>query len=91
MNTQTSKLINGKNIATHLKNQLKQEIQQLITHYHTQPCIATIKVGHDPSSELYLKLRDQACIEVGIKSIHNNFEKNITQPQLIQKINQLNI
>ena len=87
----TPEIINGRIIAEKIKKQLTTELNSLKKQYDIYPKVVTIKVGHDPSSELYLKLRDQACKKVGIHTEHRNYEANITQDQLLTTIQGLNL
>ena len=52
--------------------------------------MTTITVGHDPTSELYLKLRDNACKDVGIATQHLSFDVECTEEQVVQAIQALN-
>jgi len=86
----TAKIIYGKNIAEDIKKKISKEIKDLETKHSVKPNITTIKIGDDPSSELYLRLRDKACEEVGIKSNHLVFQKNVSEKEVIESIKKLN-
>ena len=72
-----AKIIEGKIIAEKIKNDVSKELKQLYNNYGIIPNITTIKIGNDASSNLYLKLRDRACKEIGIISNHLEFTKNV--------------
>ena len=84
------KIINGKKIAEQIRNNVSKEILKLKTTYKIQPNIVTIKIGSDPSSDLYLKLRDNACKEVGIKSSHLEFKEDESEKETLKTIYKLN-
>ncbi|UCD13025.1 MAG: bifunctional 5,10-methylenetetrahydrofolate dehydrogenase/5,10-methenyltetrahydrofolate cyclohydrolase [Thermoplasmatales archaeon] len=86
----TTKIVNGREIAKEIRNKIFEEIIELQSKYKAVPTVATIKIGRDPSSELYLKLRDNACKEVGIASNHLEFDESISEKEVINAINQLN-
>ena len=86
----TAKIINGREIAQQIRNEISNEIKKLKSKYHIIPTITTVKIGKDPSSELYLKLRDKACNEVGIKSNHLEFDEKISEDSIIKEITKLN-
>ena len=65
-----AEIIKGREIADKIKQNIKQQVLLIKEKYKTQPNIATIKIGEDPASNLYLKLRDKACELVGINSEH---------------------
>ena len=86
----TAKIINGIEIAKEIKKNLHKEVKYLQSKYEIVPTLATIIIGKDTSSELYLRLRDNVCKEVGIISNHYRFEENISQEKVIDVINDLN-
>jgi len=86
----TAKIINGRAIAQVLRNDVASELKTLLKTSPVSPLITSITVGHNPSSDLYLKLRENACKEVGIRTNHLYFEKNIREKQIMETIHQLN-
>ena len=86
----TADIINGREIAQNIRNTISKEIRTLSLKYKIIPTITTIKIGEDKSSELYLKLRDKACMEVGIKSTHLEFNKKTSEDIIIDTIQNLN-
>jgi len=86
----TAKIIDGRKIAENLRKEIKNEINSLKSKYNKTPNITTIKIGNDPSSELYLKLRTRACDEVGIKSNHLEFTSDVSEKKVLQSIYKLN-
>jgi len=85
-----AKIINGRKIAQKMKDDIALDIQSLLKKTTIQPIIATIIIGHDPGSELYLKLRDAACHDVGIKSHHVRFEQDVSEQTVLRTIHSLN-
>lgn len=86
----TSTIVNGKEIAQEIKKTLAKEIQQLHKKHGIRPLMTTITIGSNPTSELYLRLRDNACNEVGITSQHLSFDQKCTEEQILQAIQTLN-
>lgn len=86
----TAKIVNGREIAKEIRKKIYKEVTELQSKYKVVPTVATIKIGKDPSSELYLKLRDNACKEVGITSNHLEFDETISEEEVINAINKLN-
>ena len=85
-----TKIIDGRKIAEQIRSNVSKEISNLKSKYKIQPNIVTVKIGSDPSSDLYLKLRDNACKEVGIISNHLEFRENISEIEVLKSINRLN-
>lgn len=86
----TAEIVNGREIAKEIRKKVYEEVIKLKSKYKVVPTITTMKIGKDPSSELYLKLRDNACKEVGIYSNHLEFDENISEDKVINAINKLN-
>lgn len=86
----TAKIIDGRKIAADIKNNISKEVQTLKSKYNTVPNITTIKVGDDPASNLYMKLRDRACAEVWIKSNCIEFSDKVSEKEVLDSIIKLN-
>jgi methylenetetrahydrofolate dehydrogenase (NADP+)/methenyltetrahydrofolate cyclohydrolase len=86
----SAKIIDGKNIAEYIRSDVSKEILNLKSIYKIQPNIVTVKIGNDPSSDLYLKLRDKACKEVGILSNHTEFKEDVSEKKVLNSIYKLN-
>ena len=86
----SAKIIDGKKIAEHIRSNVSKEISNLKSIYKIQPNIVTVKVGNAPSSNLYLKLRDKACEEVGILSNHIEFKEDVSEKEVLNSIYKLN-
>ena len=86
----SAEIINGKKIAEKIRRNVAFEIQNLKSKYNIEPNITTIKIGSNPESDLYLKLRDIACEKVGIKSNHLNLSENVSETEVINLIRKQN-
>jgi methylenetetrahydrofolate dehydrogenase (NADP+)/methenyltetrahydrofolate cyclohydrolase len=86
----TAKIINGKKIADKLNKNTAEEIKQIKSNYEITPNITTIKIGKDPSSELYLRLRDKACKKVGIFTNTLNYSEDVSENEIINELTRLN-
>jgi methylenetetrahydrofolate dehydrogenase (NADP+)/methenyltetrahydrofolate cyclohydrolase len=87
----TAMIVNVNEIAKEIRKKIFEEIIQLKKKYNSNPVITTVIVGNDSSSKLYLKLRDNACEEVGIISKHCEFDAKISEQEIFQTIQKLNI
>ena len=86
----TATLINGRDIAKEIRKNISIELTQLKNKYSITPVITTIIVGDNPSSALYMKLRDAACTEVGITPRHIQFDAKASEEQILQTIQKQN-
>ena len=83
-------IINGKEIANNIRNQLKEDIAQLKNKYKSTPGLAVVQVGNNPASSVYVKAKAKNAKEVGIEVIDYHLEESITQEKLLEIINNLN-
>lgn len=83
-------LIDGKKVAAEIKDQLKQEVDVLNKEGKRVPHLVAIIVGEDPASETYVAAKDKACKEIGFNSTLVKFSSAITEPELLEKIVELN-
>lgn len=80
-------LINGKEVAEHIKQQVRHEIETL----NLKPALAVVVVGDNPASKVYVNNKKKACKAVGIESIEYTLPENIAEDELLNIIDYLNI
>lgn len=79
-------LINGKEISEKIKNDLKEEIK----HYMIKPCLVVIQIGNNEASNIYIKSKEKASLEIGLNFRHFLFEETTSEQEIINKIIELN-
>tara|TARA_Y100000739_G_C20555408_1_gene440311 strand:+ start:221 stop:1054 length:834 start_codon:yes stop_codon:yes gene_type:complete len=80
------KIIDGKKLAQNLRKQIANEVKK----YSRPPGLAVILVGDDEASQLYVKNKTRACVEVGFYSDQIHKSSNITEEELLSEVNRLN-
>ncbi|MBQ3499567.1 MAG: bifunctional methylenetetrahydrofolate dehydrogenase/methenyltetrahydrofolate cyclohydrolase FolD [Clostridia bacterium] len=83
------KLIDGKVISAHIKQQVKAQVDELKAK-GTEPCLAVIIVGDDFASRTYVNNKKRTCEEVGIKSLEFALPAETTQEELLELVEKLN-
>ena len=83
-------LIDGKKVATDIKQEIAAEVEQMLAQGKRRPHLAAILVGHDGGSETYVKNKVLACEQCGFKSTLIRFEDDVTEQQLLDTIDSLN-
>ncbi len=83
-------ILNGKETAAQIRQELKEEILQLKNQAGRAPGLAVILVGDDPASQVYVRNKEKACAEVGIVSRGFRLPADISQADLENKIRELN-
>ena len=82
-------LINGKELAKKIREELKIEVNSLRKE-GIIPKLAVIMVGNDKASEVYVRNKSKACNEIGIDFEEFLLDSNIEQEELIDLIKKLN-
>ncbi len=88
--TATSILLDGKALSKQMETELKTRVQRIIEKTGIVPVLATILVGDDPSSEVYVKMKGNACERVGMTSVKVHLPKETTTAELLDTIENLN-
>src|SRR5574344_962382 len=83
-------LIDGKATAAKIKEEIAEEVKQIIAAGGKRPHLAAILVGHDGGSETYVKNKVIACETCGFKSTLIRFEEDVTEAELLDKVKELN-
>ncbi|MEC7837464.1 MAG: bifunctional 5,10-methylenetetrahydrofolate dehydrogenase/5,10-methenyltetrahydrofolate cyclohydrolase [Chloroflexota bacterium] len=86
----SSKLIDGKKISTHIKENLKLEIDKIKNNFPRTPHLVVVLVGNNPASLSYVKAKEKACDLVGIRCHVERLEDNVSEEALINYIEKLN-
>ena len=79
-------LMNGKEVAEYIKQQVKAEIEKL----GLDVSLAVVVVGDNPASKIYVNNKKKACEYVGIKSLEYNLSKDVSEVELLGLIDYLN-
>ena len=82
-------LIKGNEIASGLYVEIKERIDALKSKGCT-PCLAFVLLGNDPASEVYVRMKDKKCAELGMGSTTFRLPYDTTEEQLLRKIDELN-
>ena len=80
-----ARLMDGKGLAERLRAEIAQEVRQL-----GDVGLATVLVGDDPASEIYIRRKHEAAQEVGIRSIDHRLSADTTQEELERLVEDLN-
>ncbi len=84
------KLIDGKATSQAVKDELAVEVEKIKKQGGKVPHLAAVLVGHDGGSETYVAAKIKACEYVGFKSSLIRFEDDVTEEELLAKVEELN-
>ena len=83
-------LIDGKATATKIKEEIAEEVRQIVAGGGKRPHLAAVLVGHDGGSETYVKNKVIACEACGFKSSLVRFEDTVSEEELLACVDKLN-
>jgi len=83
-------IIDGKAVAKEVQKQIKEEVDGLERRWGLLPGLAVVLVGDDPASHIYVRNKEKACKEVGIKSFEHLLPATISEKELLALVQQLN-
>lgn len=86
----TAQLLDGKTLARTIQTEIAAEVAEFVARKGTKPCLATVLVGADPASEVYIRNKRQACERVGMESRHTSLPAETTQSELLGFVAKLN-
>jgi methylenetetrahydrofolate dehydrogenase (NADP+) / methenyltetrahydrofolate cyclohydrolase len=89
VSTVCAQLLNGKAVASRLQEQLKKEVAEM-RRMGIQPGLAVILVGDNPASQIYVKAKEKAANDIGIRSVVHRLPDTISQEQLLKTIREFN-
>ncbi|HZG75411.1 MAG TPA: bifunctional methylenetetrahydrofolate dehydrogenase/methenyltetrahydrofolate cyclohydrolase FolD [Paenibacillus sp.] len=85
----TATIIDGKKIANDLMARLHTEVKAL-AEAGVRPGLAVVLVGEDPASQVYVRNKEKACVDLGIHSVVHRLDASTPQEELIELIRALN-
>ncbi len=83
-------LIDGKKVAAEMKQEIAAKVAELKENGGKAPHLAAVLVGHDGGSETYVAYKIKDCEEVGFKSSLIRYEDDVTEEELLAKVQELN-
>ena len=83
-------LIDGKKVSAEVRNRLAEETKILKEKTGKEPGLATVLVGDDPASAVYVRNKNKTCRELGFQSFENQLSSGTTEEKLLNLIDDLN-
>ena len=83
-------LIDGKKIAAELRKELKTEVSKLKEKYNKIPGLTVILIGDMAPSQIYVRMKEKAANEVGLKSEVIRYPEAVEEKTVLDKIEELN-
>ncbi len=85
-----ARIISGTEIAKQIREELKQEIAELKEKHNLVPGLATVLVGEDPASQVYVGAKEKTSLALGVYSERHDLPADTTEAELLELVNKLN-
>jgi methylenetetrahydrofolate dehydrogenase (NADP+) / methenyltetrahydrofolate cyclohydrolase len=85
-----AKIIDGKAIAAEVRARVRDEVAELVAEHGVRPGLATVLVGEDPASQIYVRNKRHQSEEAGISSIHHDLPEDASQSEVEELLLHLN-
>jgi len=83
-------ILDGKSLAGRIQAELQVESAQFLQSHKFRPCLATVLVGEDPASAVYIRSKGRACERLGFESRHHPLPASTSQQELLELVEELN-
>jgi methylenetetrahydrofolate dehydrogenase (NADP+) / methenyltetrahydrofolate cyclohydrolase len=87
----TAQIIDGRAVAARVREQVARDVERFVAQHGRPPGLATILVGDDPASALYVASKQKACREVGIAGFNHPLPADTSRDELASLIERLNV
>ena len=85
-----AKLIKGGEISKQIREEITKEVEELKEKHGITPGLATILVGEDPGSKVYVGQKEKACNNLGIYSARTDLPEDTSEADLLELVNKFN-
>ncbi len=86
----TAKIIDGKAIAKEVREKAAEDVAALVADGYAPPGLATVLVGTDPASEVYVGMKQRMCARLGIESFGYTLPVDASQEEVENQVRELN-
>lgn len=86
-----ARVIDGKAVAAAVRERVRAEVADLVAAGRRAPGLATVLVGEDPASQIYVRKKHEACEEAGMRSLHHELPAETTENQLLELVGALGL
>ena len=85
-----AEIIDGKLVSQKIRGEIAASVSEFKKKNGYSPALAVILVGDNPASQVYVRNKHKACLEVGIESVEIIFDASVSEEELLSKIDELN-
>jgi methylenetetrahydrofolate dehydrogenase (NADP+) / methenyltetrahydrofolate cyclohydrolase len=81
-----ARLIDGKAVAAAVRERVAGEVAELVAGGQRPPALTTVLVGEDPASQIYIRMKNEACEEAGMRSLHHSLPAETSESELLELV-----
>jgi methylenetetrahydrofolate dehydrogenase (NADP+) / methenyltetrahydrofolate cyclohydrolase len=85
-----ARVIDGKSVAAEVRAWVGGEVAALKAETGHVPGLATVIVGDDPASKIYVDMKHEACREAGMRSVHHGLAADTGEAEVLELVRELN-
>lgn len=87
----SARIIDGKAVAAEVRARVAEGVRAFEAEHGRAPALATVLVGDDPASHVYVGGKHRACEEVGIRSLHHGLPAETSENELLELVGELGL
>lgn len=84
-----ARVIDGKAVSAAVRERVREEVSAYVAEAGRTPTLATVIVGEDPASEIYVRNKHRACEEAGMGSVHHGLAGTTSEAELLELVGRL--
>ncbi len=84
-----ARVIDGKAVAAAVRERVRTDVAAYVAEAGRVPTLATVIVGEDPASEIYVRNKHRACEEAGMRSVHHGLDGTTSEDELLDLVRRL--
>ncbi len=84
-----ARTIDGKAVGAAVRERVRVDVAAYAEEAGRTPTLATVIVGDDPASEIYVRNKHKACEDVGMRSVHHGLEAATSEEELLKLVRAL--
>jgi methylenetetrahydrofolate dehydrogenase (NADP+) / methenyltetrahydrofolate cyclohydrolase len=86
-----ARIIDGKAVGAAVRQRVAAEVRAFEAERDRTPVLATVIVGEDPASEIYIRNKRKACAEAGMRSVHHGLPAETAENELLELVGELGL
>lgn len=86
----TAEIIDGKAIADEVRKKIGEDVAEMLASGLPKPGLATVLVGENPASQVYVRMKQKACQQAGIESFGFTLPETASQQEVESLVSELN-